>query len=103
MSVKMTASKRTVYAGRKLLPDDKFEASNKDALVLEAIGAARPCVERAEEIVVATPAELEQAASEQQQRRRNYRSRDMTTDTEPDDGKPRRYRRRDMIAEGDEA
>jgi hypothetical protein len=41
MKVPMIATKALTYATRRLLPDDKFEASRTDARILSALGRAR--------------------------------------------------------------
>lgn len=94
MTVKMTARRRLPYAGRVFKPGDSFEASSKDALVLEAIGSAERVVETTEEAVP-------ESAKPEQPGRRNYHPRDLKAeDTAHEDGPPRRrYRRRDMQAE----
>lgn len=102
MSVKMIANRRTTYAGQKLQAGDKFEASNKDAMVLQAIGVAQPFAEEAPDAAVPV-ADISELPKEPQQRRRTYRNRELQSDIESPDSKPRNYRRRDMVAEGDDA
>lgn len=80
MTVQLIARKRTTYAARDLQPGDRFEASRRDAVVLVAIGAAKQAD--------ADPADTEQTIAE--------------PDIPPPRRRRRQYRRRDMIAEGDE-
>lgn len=96
MPVKMIALKRTVYADRALRAGDAFESSAKDAMVLEAIGAAKRDDAVPDHVDPGAPAE-------EPRRGKKYRNRELTAGGETDERPPRRYRRRDMIAEGGDA
>ncbi len=87
MSVRLVARSRFPYANRALRPGDEFDASDKDAFILIGAGTAAPA-----DPEVTTPAAA--VAEEQPARRRKYRRRDIVAEgTEP--------RSRALRAEGD--